>query len=182
MADVTISGLSLGSPNKDTAVIPYSDGSTTYKTNPSGIVAASPGSVLQTVSFSNLPSLDIGDVGNYFISVSITPRFASSKILVTMGTIAHRSVGNTGDFYQVGLVRNNDYNNPLTLMHDAALYQSFGNGARDFCCTTYLDSPNTTNTITYRGYAKRIVGTNGVSYATFNVSNTGYATLQEIAG
>ena len=47
MADVTISGLAPSTPSKDTAIIPFSDGSNTYKTSPSGIVAASPGCILQ---------------------------------------------------------------------------------------------------------------------------------------
>ena len=49
MADITISQLSTGTPNKNSAVIPYSDGTTTLKTSPAGIVAASPGCLLQLV-------------------------------------------------------------------------------------------------------------------------------------
>jgi hypothetical protein len=181
MADTTISGLSPSTPNKDTAIIPFSDGSTTYKTSPSGIVAASPGSVIQVVSVSNIAEINIGDSPGYINNLSITPKFASSKILVTMGTIAHRTVGNTSDYYEINLVRNS-WPTRLSLLADAALYQSLGNGQREFYCTTYLDSPNTTSSVSYRGYVIRLNGTSGSSYATFNISNTGYITLQEIAG
>lgn len=182
MADVTISQLTQGIPSSS-ALLPYSQGGNTLVASPSGIVSASPGTVIQTVSYSNLTSLAIGDgPGQNFTNVSITPKFASSKILVTMGTIAHRNVGNSSDYYEIRLLRNDNYETPLTLIADAALYQSFGNGQREFYCTTYLDNPNTTNTTTYRGFAKRMSGTQGLSYAVFNMSNTGYATLQEIAG
>ena len=181
MADTTISGLPLNTPNKDSAVIPYSDGSTTYRTAPSGIVAASPGTVIQTVSISNIASIPVGDGPEYINNLSITPRFSTSKILVTMGTIAHRTVGNSSDYYQIDLVRNS-ISNTLTMIADAALYQSLGNGQREFYCTTYLDTPNTTSTVSYRAYVTRKSGTPGVSYANFNMSNTGYITLQEIAG
>ena len=40
MADVTISGLNPASPSKNTAVIPFSDGATTYKTSITGLSAS----------------------------------------------------------------------------------------------------------------------------------------------
>jgi len=46
MADVTISSLPLGTPSGN-ALLPYSEGNTTYSARPSAIVAASSGSVLQ---------------------------------------------------------------------------------------------------------------------------------------
>ena len=89
MADVTISGLSVSTPNKDTAVIPFSDGSTTYKASPAGIVAASPGTVLQAQQGIKL---DCTDYTNYpaspawtnipGLSAKITPKSTNSKILV----------------------------------------------------------------------------------------------------
>lgn len=181
MADVTISGLSEAIPSKSSAIIPFSDGNTTYKTSPSGIVAASPGSVIQVASVSNIGDTNIGDTPDYISNLSITPKFASSKILITMGTIAHRTAGNTSDYYEINLVRNS-WPTKLSLLADAALYQSLGNGQREFYCTTYLDSPTTTSSVSYRGYVIRRSGTAGVSYATFNMNSCGYITLQEIAG
>jgi len=89
MADVTISGLNSASPSKNTAVIPFSDGTTTYKTAPSGIVAASPGAVIQAqqgikldcTNYTNYPAspawLDVPG-----LSAKITPKSTNSKILV----------------------------------------------------------------------------------------------------
>ena len=179
MADVTISGLTPGTPNS-LASIPFSDGTTTYKTSPSGIVAASPGAVIQVVSVSNIAEYPVGDTPDYISNLSITPKFASSKILVTMGTVAHRSVGNQVDYYEIQLVRNNALTF-LTCLADAALYQSLGDGQREFYCTTYLDNPSTTSSVAYRGYVIRRNGTAGVSYAMFNKGSGGYITLQEIA-
>ncbi len=65
MADVTISGLNSASPSKDTATIPFTDGTTTYKTTPAGIVAAAPGSIIQIVSVSNIADMNVGDTPDY---------------------------------------------------------------------------------------------------------------------
>jgi len=180
MADTTISGLLEATPNKNTATIPFTDGLNTYRTAASGIVAASPGSVIQVVSVSNIAGMNVGDTPDYISNLSITPKFASSKILITMGTVAHRTQGNQLDYYEISLVRN-DALTRLTLLADAALYQSIGNGQREFYCTTYLDNPNTTSSVAYRGYVIRRSGTAGTSYATFNMNGCGYITLQEIA-
>jgi len=179
MADVTISGLSPSTPNKDTAIIPFSDGTTTYKTSPSGIVAAAPGTVIQTIGLNNLTSNNIGDNPITFNVSSITPRFASSKILISMGTVIHRTVGSSTDYYEIQLRRGETQ---LTLLADGALYQSFGNGQREFYSTVYLDSSGTISPITYSGYVIRRNGTAGVSYAAINQGGGGYITLQEIAG
>ena len=83
MADVTISGLSPASPNKNSAIIPFSDGSTTYRTAPSGIVAASPGCILQVKQAIRTAGLqhsttqgwdDIPDV-----NINITPNIEFGK-------------------------------------------------------------------------------------------------------
>jgi len=95
MADVTISGLTLNTPNKDSAVIPYSDGSTTYKTSPSGIVAASPGCVLQVQQAVYSDQIDYNTGGSGIttwtdfpnLSVSITPKALNSKFL--LNGVAH---------------------------------------------------------------------------------------------
>ncbi len=179
MADTTISGLSPSTPNKDTAIIPFSDGSTTYKTSPAGIVAAAPGTVIQTIGLNNLTYNNVGDTPITFNVSSITPRFASSKILISMGTVIHRTVGSSSDYYEIQLRRGVTQ---LTLLADAALYQSPGNGMREFYNTVYLDSPETTSAVTYGGYVIRRNGTAGVSYASINQGDGGFIILQEIAG
>lgn len=114
MADVTISGLSQGVPNKDSAVIPYSDGSTTYKTSPAGIVAASPGSVLRVLYYySNTAS--IGYNSNTWItcpdlSATITLLNSNNKVLVQ--AIGHPAPYNDNDVY-IKVLRNGVDASPL---------------------------------------------------------------------
>ena len=84
MADVTISGLSPATPNKDTAIIPFSDGSTTYKTSPSGIVAASPGCMIQVKSFAYASKfLTTANSPTSAFYVDITPTSSNSSFLVS---------------------------------------------------------------------------------------------------
>lgn len=90
MADTTISGLSQSSPNKDTAIIPFSDGTTTYKTSPSGIVAASPGCILQVKQAvkTDVETFYEGyyqDIAN--LSLIITPKTLNSTFML-MGTVS----------------------------------------------------------------------------------------------
>ena len=82
MADVTISSLPLGTPS-GSALLPYSDGSTTYSARPSAFVAASSGSVLQ-VQITKVSTV-VGPYTNSdgeFLRVSITPKRASSSIIL----------------------------------------------------------------------------------------------------
>jgi len=121
MADVTISQLDSGIPDKNTAIIPYSDGSTTYKTSPSGIVAASPGALLQVVGTSDntyrttsstipadstIPQITEGDL---FLSLNITPKSVNSKLLFMFEGYAQEP-SNSGDHAAFPLFRNNESN------------------------------------------------------------------------
>jgi len=84
MADVTISGLTQGIPDRNTAIIPYSDGTTTLKTSPSGIVAASPGAIIQVKSFTYTAKfLTTSNNPTSAYYVDITPTSSSSSFLVT---------------------------------------------------------------------------------------------------
>lgn len=182
MADVTISALSLSAPNKNTASVPFSDGATTYRTAASGIVAASPGSVLQVLCINNgvTPGVTIGPALNNNVSViacSIMPKFASSKMLIDTGLMFQREVGTSSNYYEAALWRD-EVN--LTKFADAALYQSLGNGARDFYATSYLDAPNTTNAITYVIKSQKPV-TNDAGYCTACYHGICYMSIKEIA-
>jgi hypothetical protein len=87
MADVTINQLSEGLPNKSSAIIPFSDGTTTYKTSPSGIVAASPGCILQvkqairTTGLQHSTTQGWDDISG--VSIDITPSSSNSKFLIS---------------------------------------------------------------------------------------------------
>ena len=121
MADVTISGLYSSTPNKDTAIIPFSDGSTTYKTSPSGIVAASPGCILQVKQAvkRDVQTYTEGVYGAITnLSIDITPRALTSTFML-MGTISvscggsqapsFRFLRNNTDAIGVGTVEGNRY-------------------------------------------------------------------------
>jgi hypothetical protein len=193
MADVTISGLSPVSPNKNSAIIPFSDGSTTYRTAPSGIVAASPGTVIQTICLNNAgagvhsQSISSGK-GATFNTLTITPSFSTSKILIQTGTAMTKVTGNLTDRYTIKLRRGSvvsgyvvDAAPVLCQLADTATYNN-SIGQRDTYYVTYLDSPSATSPTTYSLYVSAVALTNPVDYASFNQGNCGYMMLQEIAG
>ena len=184
MADVTISQLQSNTPNKNTAVIPYSDGTTTYKTSPSGIVAASPGCVLQVVFGTNSTAISHTSTYVNVISQSITTIGSNSRILVSINQhcatgqdagigfrilrdattlITYGGNSTQGGIQQVGGTVNVQINNLLNFQ--------------------YLDTgPLTTGTsYTYYGQANRIAGGN---FVTTNVGGNRISTisLMEIAG
>lgn len=178
MADVTIGGLSLGIPNKDTAVIPYSDGSTTYKTSPSGIVAASPGALLQVVGTSDntyrTTSLTIpadntipqNTEGAPFLSLNITPKSASSQLLFFLEAY-FQEASNTGDHAAFPLFRDNNAN-AIHVWHGELTSNILLNMNR--FSGHFLYQNNTTNTTTY---SVRWGNNNGTLYT---LGNTQYYT------
>lgn len=203
MADTTISQLDSSNPNKDTAVIPYSDGSSTYKTSPAGIVAASPGCILQVLQVvktdisktnSNVPNFE--DIPG--LSISITPKANSSKVLVTANIL-----GSSNDNAFVRLMRNvnggaythiytnttTPGNRTLVSMGDFYNAGSPGTRAGQQNTSIFLDSPNTTSIVNYKlQYCTR--GSNDFAinsnYYDANASYQGIGassiTLMEVAG
>ena len=110
MADVTISSLTPASP-ASSATIPFSNGLATYSTTPAGIVAASPGCVLQVKQAYKTDRWGKGGAGVQDIwwnvdglSVSITLKKSNSKILVS-GTVNFSRDCQTNDAF-LRLVRN----------------------------------------------------------------------------
>ncbi len=187
MADVTISGLSPVSPNKNTAVIPFSDGTTTYKTSPSGIVAASPGCILQvnqtviTNTFSRAAG-SYGDVTGF--SVNITPTSQSSKIMVMV------NIGGTGNTISgTNLFRFTRNGTALT-----TTAESFGSMMTCYLATggtipvsfSLLDIPpsDTSYPITYKLQMRVDAGIGTVNIHNTNANYTAISTmtLWEIAG
>jgi hypothetical protein len=109
MADVTISSLPLGTPSRN-ALLPYSQGGQTLAVAPSGIVAASPGSVIQiaygtwnTVQTNNSQSVYV-DTG---LQATILPKTTSSTILVNISIPCYSSTG-SGDVYMDFTLTRND--------------------------------------------------------------------------
>ena len=198
MADTTIGGLSPGVPNKNSAIIPYSDGSTTYKASPSGIVAASPGSIIDVKQFF-FQDIFTTTSNTYVIipgfSVAITPKNINNKILVRLSL----SGGIWGHFGAVRVYRDEtpiglpfarpgvpDINRCWFNMYDDSDTNDAKTQSMEF-----LDSPNTVSQITY---TPRIACTQGggtfvINDMTSQARNQTYSgnfvsslTLMEIAG
>lgn len=203
MADVTISNLNSNLPDKNTAAIPYSDGNTTYKTPPSGIVAASPGCIIQVLQVvktdisktnSNIPNFE--DIPG--LSISITPKSLSNKILVTANVLGS-SVDNSfvrlmrningGAFTHIYTNTTTPGNRTLVSMGDFYSAGSPGTRAGQQNTSVFLDSPNTINTVIYKlQYATRggndfAINSNyydaNASYQSIGASSI---TLMEVAG
>jgi hypothetical protein len=184
MADVTISGLDLGSPSKSTATIPFSDGTTTYKTSPSGIVAASPGCVLQVVFGTNSTAVSHTSTYVDVITLPITIKGSNSKVFVSINQ--HCATGqDTGIGFRI-------QRNSTSIVTYGGDYTQGGiqqvGGAvnvqiNSFLNFQYVDSgPLTKDTLyTYSGQANRITGGNFVS-TNYGSNRTSTITLMEIAG
>ncbi len=181
MSDVTISGLSQASPNKDTAIIPFSDGNTTYKSTPAGIVAASPGSIIQVVQAVFGPGFQHSTTSTTYentgIEASITPRSASSRIMIAVTTqVAVRNPdGSVGYSYGAyNLTRNNSE----LLVWGNVQWVGWAPG-----CLQYVDSPNSSSQLTYRIQSKMIIsGRIYTGWGASSVSGTSNMILSEIAG
>ena len=186
MADVTISGLNQGSPSKSTATIPFSDGVTTYRAAPSGIVAASPGCLLQvvfgTTSTQVIHTATYADV----ISLAMTIRGTNSKVLININQ--HAATGqDTG--YGFRMLRDS------TVIHTVAAANSYGAQVVGGTVNVqifnllnfqYLDTGTLTQNqiYIYKGQANKPNA--GPSFCTSNYNadggRTSTITLMEIAG
>jgi len=105
MADVTISSLPLGTPS-EIALLPYSQGGTTYSARPSAFVTAGvlPGSIVQCVYSTNdeYYSTTSGSFQPTNLICSITPRYNNSNIKMTVSFFG-RGQGVRGG---IGIVKN----------------------------------------------------------------------------
>jgi hypothetical protein len=94
MADVSISQLSLATPNSQ-ASIPFTDGATTYKTSPSGIIAAgvTPGTILQTVYDQDSTEYNFPDPGN-----NSAPYNRTSTLTINLKSITSKLIINASAY------------------------------------------------------------------------------------
>ena len=170
----TLKGLTSGD-NANKVIIPAGQ---TLDASAGGITlpAGTGGKVLQvkTVSTSNLQSFTSTSYAASNLSVSITPSSASSEILA----IASTPIGNsTNGFTAITLYRDSTNLGPS---NGFAYTKDFGTLWRASAAFNYLDSPNTTSSITYAIYC-RIQESGHTGYV--NVENArGSLTLMEIAG
>ena len=114
-----------------------------------------------------------------YVTATITPRFATSKILVIANLAGlGRSTSNNNSYAGVRIVRDST---AILVMESQALYQS-DNTSNEISVAgtggTVLDAPNTTSAITYRLQLWNSAGTGGNVWT--DRQNT--ITLMEIAG
>jgi len=189
MADVTISGLSEALPNKNSAIIPFSDGSTTYRTAPSGIVAASPGSVIQVQHYLYETVAGFYNVNSweYAFTCSFTPRSASSRVLIQSnfmysgnGGIKLRR-GNTDIFHPWSTVSiyapgQSEADRPYWLWDPYASINQYAwnsNSQRGTASFSVMDTPNTANLINYNFDVKAYDTNRGIGFNEHNAKYNG---------
>ena len=158
---------------------------------PSGQELHAPGHVIQVVDISSpaggvfVQTTTFTDTG---LSLSITPKFATSKILVTCtqevqawntasyATARWRIVRNIagGDFTAI-------YQDASSANGNIFYYDYGGSGINCYTPVSYtmLDTPNTTDVCTYK--TQGCQGSNGGNRAGFNLNSPGRIVLQEIA-
>jgi len=200
MADTTIGGLSEGIPSKNTAVIPYTDGSTTYKTSPSGIVAASPGAILQVLqgfksdTWTTQALIANGGEGIPGLSVTIIPKSTLSKILVSFSVTCAGTANYTQVYFRLRRGSTEIGNGNPDGNRPPVITRSFNGNDNNVCCNVnfdFLDTPNTTNATTYQLYtgSEQSPGTifinrchNDPNSVTIGSRGSSSITLMEIAG
>ena len=119
-------------------------------TFPNSTVQASSGVVLQVVNatYGTATSTSSSTYSDTGLTVSITPKFSTSKILVFVNLAScGKSTGNT--FISARLLRNST---AILGFDDSAVYTN-GGSTEEYIgsiSTTYLDSPATTSATTYK--------------------------------
>ena len=139
------------------------------------------GEILQVVQFQGSDTIINSSDYTSVISGSITPSSTSSKILIIVSTLVHKSAtGTDGDYWSAALYRGTVSGTQLRILHDATHFKLGAiSGARITISGQELDSPNTTSAQTYTLAAKRHSGSVD---ARFNQAGSGQLTLMEIAG
>jgi hypothetical protein len=199
MADVTISGLTPSTPNSS-ASIPFSDGSTTYKTSPSNIVAASPGCILQVLqgfksdTWTTQALIANGGEAIPNLGVTITPKSSSSKILVSFSVTCAGTQNVTQVYFRLRRGSTEIGNGNPDGSRPPVITRSFNGNDNNVCCNLsfdFLDTPNTTSATTYQLYtgSEQSPGTifinrchNDPNSATIGSRGSSSITLMEIAG
>ena len=150
-------------------------------TFPNSTTQASGGKVIQVVqaTYSTQVTTSSSSYIDTGLTVSITPLFSTSKILVMIVQAECQKPNNTASgAYGLQLVRNSTVitNFGLFLGYNAS--SSVGGGASNQSCI-YLDSPATTSSTTYK---TQVVAQNGVTGVFVQGDNsTSTITLMEIA-
>ena len=141
---------------------------------------AGTGQVLQVVqgSFSSLFSTSSSSLVSTGFTVSITPKFSTSKIVVFGVTPCGISTGTANAGWSIALYRNG------SALYTPTGYQNFigggtTNSQRWVCPINYVDSPATTSSVSYTLY---LASYNGLTTTYMNETGSTYITVMEIAG
>ena len=145
---------------------------------PSGHTLHAPGHVIQTVSavFTDLQTYtNSTTLVNTTLTGTITPKFSTSKILVTISTQGHTS--SSGDYGLYGLKRG------TTNLESGRSFATQKNDDWETISFSYLDSPATTSATTYTLTMKSYAGSNYVyhGWGTSTGGSVQNMILQEIA-
>ena len=154
-----------------------------------GVPTGGGGGIVQVV-YTHLPSTG-GQYSNNSTSyndtgydVLITPKFATSKILVSVGVQIYAT--NSANHSYVGIVRNDSGDLSGTghpagvLHHTSCLWESSGPGQAGNVSFQYLDSPNTTSQVKYSIYVKSDNTSNTV-YVNGSSHSDGYISAMEVS-
>ena len=154
-----------------------------------GVPTGGGGGVVQVV-YTHLPSTggaynsnstSYNDTGH---DVLITPKFATSKILVSVGVQIY-STSSSHHAY-VGIVKNDSGDLSGTghpagvLHHTSCLWETGTGGQAGNVSFQYLDSPNTTNQVKYSIYVKSDSTSNTV-YVNGSSHSDGYISAMEVS-
>jgi len=159
------------------AIVINGTGSISGLSNVGGIASAQSGSVLQVVNATyntqtSTTSTTYVDTG---LTASITPQFSTSKILV-LASVNGLSKGTVDVYMQIQLVRNST---ALTRIVGSALYTgSTTQQSQPSAFMSYLDSPATTSSTTYKA---QFLSSGGQIVFVQDTSSVSNITLMEIA-
>lgn len=153
----------------DTGIDKIAAGAIEYADLPTGSVLQ----VVQTTSTATT-STSSSTYQSTPLAVSITPKSATSKILILTAGAYADSAGATTGAYAVAR------NGTALTASEAAWYRSAG-GSGYTMNLTYLDSPATTSATTYAVYIKAVSGTVYLGSSGVGAATTATITAMEIA-
>jgi len=181
MADVTISSLPLGTPSGNVR-IPFSNGSSTLTTTPSGIIAAgvTPGTILQTVygqddnqyNFAN-PGNNVAPI-NQTSTLSISLKSIASKVIINAVAYGYAYVGTDTPGFGLWLLYDNNSITPKPFY--LYTYQGGNTIVSGTISIIGQHTPGVLNPIYKLGFQKAsLAGTTNIAQI------AAYWTIQEIA-
>lgn len=139
------------------------------------------GAVLQVVNatYSTQASTTSSTYADTGLTASITPSSSTSKILITVDCADCANAYTNGSLLGLQLIRGGT---SLIVFAGYAGFMTAGSYTMDFgsCSTTYLDSPATTSSTTYKVQIRSTNNT-GTMYMNYTGNSVSTITLMEIA-